>query len=304
MEEIVQQKRNGSVRLEKVTDCDAVIFRATKVVDHIGFKFDCDGYIATIGENGTINCEENTREYCKIDKLLETRVTKLDFIVHLITITLAFIYLLLADGSVVKGVFHLLFEFSFALCLIPKAVAIWVYRLMGDKEFKSYSQFLEASNSAQNAFYALGRVPTVEEAKCYSPYEIQNKYLPKLHWPTTILALGFVNNVYGWNFLIVCLLIFVTTYILNKKNLLYFWQRILVAKPDDVHYEAAIAAISNAVKWTEKVEIKCTTIIVPTCFGFEEFPETKCLACDEIERCRNIKEMWNISKGNFTETAE
>lgn len=294
MQEIVQHKQDESVVLEKVTDFDAVFFRAIKVVNDVRFKFDIRGFIATISDDGRVSCEENNRKNCKIDEKVEKCVFKVEMIEYTITIILAVIYLMMEDDSVLKSIFHLLFEFAFALSLIPKAVTIFVYRLLGDKEMKSFSQILYAANSAQNAFYALGRVPTVEEAKKYSPYDVQNKYLPKLYWPTTVLALGFVNGVYGWNFLIICVLILITAVFLNRNNLLRFWQVLLISKADDIHYEAAIAAISEAVKWTETVEVKYTTVVVPTCFNPDKFPETKCLACNEMENCQKAKKIWSI----------
>ena len=133
---------------------------------------------------------------------------------------------------------------------------------MGNKEITSFSKFLAAQHAVQNAYYDTGKVPNIDEVKKYSSYSYYSK-----HMTSKSAAIGMLwflmmllhHLPIPWNFLGI-LLVLPITVLLGRRNLLFFFQFLVVSKPSDIHYQTALAALETYIDIIDSIKISVTYV--------------------------------------------
>ena len=72
--------------------------------------------------------------------------------------------------------------------------------------------------------------------------------------------------------------------------MLFFWQFLTVSKPKDIHYQAALNALSEIVNDMDSVKMHFTSVQVST-HEHSDFSEQKCMGCELYDFCKEITRM-------------
>lgn len=206
---------------------------------------------ATVDENGLISRKrvERQEEYNQMkDKLkkLEERAFICSFIATILIFILGFV--LAAFEHPWFFVPINLMYLSIAAIFLSKKISILFARIFKDKEVIEYSKYLGAKNAAINAFNDKGKALKLEDVKEYSLYSNSWGSKGDTITATTFLILGVFRFLPPAWYILSIVVVFSIVMILEKKNILAFWQVLEVSKPDDKHYNAAIEALNGVVE--------------------------------------------------------
>lgn len=184
----------------------------------------------------------------KIEKMLHR------FSNYMFKITLAFL-LVIIGLTFIPGEFEdLLYWLLVFLCgmvLLGEAIVINYARFKKDAEITQFLKYLAAMNSARNAYYKLGRVPSMKEVRRYSAFSSESKYLNKTNFFTYIFYVMLLNVIPDWKMMAISGALFLIFMVLEKKHMIYFWQRLIYSKPDNVHYYTALTALTECIEKTK-----------------------------------------------------
>jgi len=250
MQKIV--KHSGEVRITGIAQADGVAFRAERFYEQpSNFPF---GTIATVHEDSTIKLGPwywktyQSPTQSKIRKYIQNTfiVTSILSLVFMLSHCFLNIY--------TETTHTILFNLSYVMIsamYLRNVTAVLVAKILGDQDVTNFSKFLAAKNAVQNAYYDLGKVPDIEEVKKYSLCSYYNDYLPSSDSAVGTLWLTFVIVrliPLPWQ---VFVLLFASAliFILGKKNMLFFWQYLMISKPTDTHFKAAIAALEHSLSF-------------------------------------------------------
>ena len=283
MKKIAELTEN--IRLVGQAEKDGVAFRAQRCK---GPGVNPIGTLATVQENSNIICtswdEENfeSQTHAKLTRSLNTTF----WIAGILGI--AFLSAYFAIDILSRKSYEILFSMAYIMIgftYIAEGIGILICRIFGNKEVISFSKFLAAKNAIQNAYYDLGKLPDLDEVKHYSTISYDNDYITSRDatLATFWIGLMIVHPLpSGWNILGLLVTI-VIIFTLGKNNKLIFWRFLLVSKPEDIHYKAAITALEECIRCIDFIvqdTVSITTDLAPN------FTEEKCKACSYYYSCK------------------
>lgn len=282
------------IRLRGFAEADAVAFEAG--IDAGVTTVGDIGKIAIIKEDGSLICE---------DYSFENQIPEMSKKIHkrgkwfkISTIALAIICLVGYFANAMHGgESYLGFSMAYiflGLSFMSEAAVIGLGKFLGDQEMEAYAKFAGAKNAITNFFYTNKRIPSLEELKQTSRIIDRTDYIEGATFASTWIILGIFRLLPGLWFLPAALaflgiMIFAEPGIFKK-----FWQKnIITSKPDEIHCQAAIKALEEAVKWTEQFSVKVSKKpITKDDFIAQQghiFDEEKCSKCKSYKQC---KDMW------------
>ena len=294
MEKIAKHPKD--IRLEGIVEDDGVGFIPVKIVGPASVCF--TGCLATTEKesneikrkpvNTTLR-SKNTEDCYKrkMDEKIKKRgitvilFSALGIIASLIMMCVC---VKLPNQEILINLFATIVYFMMIVLILHKAFAIWLGKIFRNKEYMNFSKFLGAKNAAENAFYDLGRVPTMEEIKEYSLYSAEDKYTKNSYIATLWLVLSCVRFLDGWAFWVVTICTILLLCWLEAKEKLAFIQALVVSKPEEKHYEVAIAALEEAADILEHVEVRFQEVEIE--LDPENFNEETCKECPAYDYCK------------------
>lgn len=283
-------KPNGDIRLKGFSEKDGVAFFAppsNKVP--MSFLDPFIGTVATVDENNAIDChmmitnEPTSSIDRKVNKIAEFVCKVLFF--SILVFTIAFFVCSFTEKTFLADLLFTLLYMAMAVLSILKGFIIFVARILGDKEFKNFSKFLAAKNAVENAYYDLKKVPTIEELKNYSIFSPTSKYLVFDNTATVLILICIVRFLPGVWYWIIISSVLVVIVVLQSKGVFFFWQLLIVSKPENIHYEVALKALENTLEFHDSISVSVTVQE----FNGELFSEEKCNGCELYDFCK--KEM-------------
>ena len=307
MKKIVNQPKG--LRLDGVVDSGGVGFIPTK--DAGPAMVQTSGFFATADESGSINCDviypdyrrpdndENYDAHDKMDNKISSHV-KLVWGCGAAIIVASFVLLFMTISSpnvdIWMNVLMSVIYISFIVCIIPKAFVIFLGRVFRNKEMIEFSKYLGAKNAVQNAYYDLRKVPNKEEVKDYSLHASECKYTRLGYVAALWVLISVIRFINGWWYWIAAILAILILMFLEHRNYLTFWQTLIVSKPDDKHYNVAIAALEETDELINSFDISFH--MFKGQLDPENFEEEKCKNCPAYDFCKGF------SQNNSTESEE
>lgn len=305
MKKIVKQPKG--LRLDGVVDSEGVGFIPTK--DAGPASVQTSGFFATADEDGSIKCnviypdyrtpedDENYTAHDKMDKKIHSLgkfVLGSGAAIVVACFAVLFMVISSANVEIWTHVLMTLVYLSFVVCIIPKAFVVFVGKVFRNKEMIEFSKYLGAKNAVQNAYYDLGKAPNMEEVKDYSLYLSECKYTKMGYVASLWVLISVIRFISGWWYWIAAILAILILMYLEHKNYLTFWQALVVSKPDEKHYKAAIAAMEETSELIDSFEI--TFKVIKGQPDPENFDEEKCEGCPAYDFCK--EESQRISNGS------
>lgn len=253
-------KPTGYNRLRSHVDSNSVTMCATVGDDFIAMAG--KNIRATVDEIGHLKCSfvEGDPENKQFSEKLN-RISKRIFFACSIGTAVCFalaIVMAMFEGWVYQVAFTLTY-FMLAGCILHEGVGIFIARLFGDKEIRSFVKFHAARNAAINAFNATQKVPTLEEVKQYSIFNHQNQYVKNGYMAIVFIGFSLLRFLPIWAYVATAIALVVLVFTGEKKAWLRFWQFLVTAKPQDCHYEAAIAAMAETAEFFERAKFEKIT---------------------------------------------
>ncbi len=310
MKKIVKHPKG--LRLDGVVDSEGVGFLPTKEAGPMSLQ--TSGYFATADEGGNINCNviypdshelEEGEEYNahdEMDKKIHSR-GKFVLAAGIATIVACFVMMFVVaswpSAYVWADVLLTVIYLALIVLIIPKAFIVFVGRLFRNKEMIEFSKYLGAKNAVENAYYDMGKTPNLEEVKDYSLHSADCKYTKMGYLAALWLIISVIHFIDGWWYWIAAILSVVLVVLLNSENYLTFWQALIVSKPGEKHYKAAIAAMEETEELIDSVKVSFHVVQGMT--DPENFEEEKCKGCPAYDFCKEISQ--EIAKGG-NENAE
>ena len=132
------------------------------------------------------------------------------------------------------------------LMLFNEAIVLNYARMKKDPEIWQFLKYLAAMNSVRNAYYKLGRVPSIREARAASTCSSQSKYLNNTFF-FSFLSLVILYQVIP-NLLLIGVFgaLMIIFFMLELKKKIYIWQVLIYSEPYTYHYKVAIRALEKA----------------------------------------------------------
>ncbi len=257
-------KHPEGVRLEGIVEKDGVGFIPTKIAGPASVSF--NGCFATVEEeSGNVKCKNINHdpddEHC-IKPEMDEKIKKRGFRVILISaisivvaLAMMIVSIWLPNTEIWVNIFATIVYLMLFVLVLPKAFAILTGRLFRNKEMVSFSKYLGAKNAVENAYYNLGRVPNLEEVQEYSLYSSEDKYTKSSYIAALWLIISCVRFLDGWAYWIVTIAAILVLCWLDWKDKLAFVQAMVVSKPDEIHYKAAIVAMEEVADTLDHVEV-------------------------------------------------
>ena len=182
--------------------------------------------------------------------------------------------------------FNLFISVMYAMLVVmmmPKGFAILLGRLSKNKEMAEFSKYLGAKNAVENAYYDLGRAPDIEEVYRYSILANESQYVKATRLASLICIICCVRFLNGWLYWLAAVLAILILTLLEAKNLLTFWQYMVVSNPSEEHYNVAIKAMEETAEVIDSIQISYHAI--ETTPDPENFNEEKCKGCPAYDFC-------------------
>lgn len=277
---------------------EAGFFTGTTTVGDIG-------KLVTVKEDGSLTCENYSFEE-NVPKMSQ-KIYKVSKIVKITTIILAIVclvgYLMTSIATSQENYlgFSMAYIF-FGLSFMSKAVTVGLGRFLGNRDMENFSKYLGAKNSVVNSYYYYGRVPSVEEAKEITRTLERGDFVEDATFASFMILLGICRVLPTWGFLIAAIVVLVFC---HRLDFHWFWQMFfLTSKPDEIHYQAAIKALKEALKWTENFSVKVSEKEL-TVEEFKKamghvFEEKKCSKCGSYKFCKMMWDQINSGKGKIS----
>ena len=245
-------KKDRAIRLRGVADKNSVAFepyymdkgKEVKVQGHIAMRE--DGKIVDKVYYGNI-------EWSGIDYTIEKMSRKFmkRFLLAFLLIIAVNIVLVFVD----TGYNDIIYWVSAGLCslmLFNEAIVLNRERFKKNNDICSFLKYLSAMNSVRNAYYKLGRVPSIKEARAASALSSESKYLNNtffFSFACFVILYNVIPNVW---LMILTLGVLILMLNLERKKKIYFWQILIYSEPYTYHYKVAIKALEKAL---EKVNV-------------------------------------------------
>lgn len=303
-------KTPEGVRLESIVEKDGIGFIPGKSAGPATLRF--GGRFATVEEesgeikfkNISLDPEDDEEELCmkpEMDKKIKKRgfrVLLVSAILIIAAIVMMFVSITLTNAEVWINVFaSVLYPMLFIL-ILPKAIAILLGRIFRSKDMISFSKYLGAKNAVENAYYDLGRAPTMEEIKEYSIYSSEDKYTRSSYIALLWLIFSCVRFLNGWAYWLVTIAAILILCWLEWKDKLVFFQAMVVSKPEEIHYKVAIAAMEEAADTLDHVEVHFHMFELNP--DPENFDEARCSAkgCPAYDFCKEESQKMAKDEGD------
>lgn len=285
-------KPTGNIRLTGKAETDGVAFSAAKHFGPAGIS--SSKVFAAVDENSGITCYKYN-PYQHISGI-DSEIASRSKTTRKIAYALFFIFLVayLVCGIIQIGFGNIFFVLSYIMLSVTglkKAVTIFLARISGDKEIKSFSKFLAAKNAVQNAYYDLKRIPSIDEAKQYSRFSFTSEYIEPFDAAFATIFIPYSIACHGIPFLpLILVFSFVTliAIILAKKHMLFFWQFLILSKPENIHYEAALKALAESVSEVDSIEMHVTSFEISVNDEHHNFSGEKCKGCEFYDLCKEF----------------
>lgn len=253
------------------------------------------GKFVSVRSDGSLACEdynfeeENPQMVKKIHGW--GRILKIGLLIVAAVSMLSYVF-----GGAKSNVGFSLAYIFFGLAFVSDAVIIALGRLFGIKEIVSFSKFLAAKNTVLNFYNDYKCIPIVSVVREAESVErgTETDFIEFAPLALTLIVLGVARLFSGVIFAIVAILwmlgCITKKIILSKKILQYL---LVISEPDEIHYQAAIQALEEAMKWMENVTVK----VAQSKLSKEDFVakighifnEEKCAKCEHFKEC---KELW------------
>lgn len=300
-------KHPEGVRLEGIVEKDGIGFIPTKIAGPASVSF--NGCFATVEEeSGEVKCKNINNdpddEAC-IKPEMDEKIKKSGFRVLLISaisivvaLAMMFVSIWLPYTEIWINVFASIVYLMLFVLVLPKAFAILIGRIFRNKDMINFSKYMGAKNAVENAFYDLGRAPNMEEVQEYSLYSSEDKYTKSSYIAVLWLIISFVRHLDGWAYWLVTICAVLVLCWLDWKDKLAFIQAMVVSKPDEIHYKAAIAAMEKVAYTLDHVEVHFHSFeFVP---DPENFDEEKCSKkwCPAYDFCKEESQKMAKEKGD------
>ena len=267
---------------------------------------------ATVDENGLTSCK-TVKEVTEFNQLKDKiqKLQKRALIIGAVGAVLMLILTLvfaLTEGSMYQVTFTLLYVMIAAM-IMSDSVGIFFARLFGDKEIKNYSKFLGAKNAVINAFNDTDRVPNQEEIREYSTFSGDTRSQKGCYLATIFLAFSVLRFLPLPIYFVTAIALIAVLMGFEKKHILSFWQALIVSNPDDVHYNAAIEAMREAIKYYDDIRFRLGIVVTVEVDPKElEIALENCKKCAEYDSCeereRREKLFADLKKETVDEAAE
>lgn len=256
-----------------------------------------EGKIVTVREDGSLNCseysfEENIPEMSK--KIYKRgKFFKISMMILAIICLVGYFANALRGGEENYLGFSMAYIF-FGISFMSQASVIGLGKFLGDQDMEEYAKFCGAKNAVINFFYNNKRIPTMEELKQTSRIIDRADLVENATFASTWIILGIFRLLPGLWFLLAAL-VFLGIMIFAEPGIFRkFWQKnIITSKPEEIHCQAAIKALEEAVEWTEHYAVKVSERQITKEDFIKErghiFDEEKCSKCKSYEQC---KELW------------
>ena len=219
----------------------------------IEFNLSPSSAFGYVDKDGNVKCsyhmpdylEKVQEEYNKIDKKNVIRLRKFFMISYLTLYILSIIVMFFAQNfaNLLMAISFFIWGFSNSTSMIYS----FIMRSLKVERFVQTHRFHSAEHAVVNAYYDLGRVPTLEEIKNYSnfAYNCGAEMEVKKMLPMLIMGFSrlFPNDV--WIFVFIGMLIIV---FLFMKKYLYYTEIITLKEPTDLEYKVAIKTLEFALK--------------------------------------------------------
>lgn len=311
MKKIVKHPKG--LRLDGVVDSGGVGFLPTKEAGPMSLH--TSGFFATADEKGDIKCDviypdgrvpEEETDYNAHDEMDKKIYSRGKFVlgagaaIIVASFVMLFVTMSWPSAAIWMDVLMTVVYLAFSALIIPKAIVVFVGRIFRDKEMIEFSKYLGAKNAVQNAFYDMGKTPNLEEVKDYSLYSSECKYTKMGYLASLWILISVIRFIDGWWYWIATILAVILLVLLESENYLTFWQALIVSKPDEKHYKAAIAAMEETEELIDGIEVSYH--VVQGRPDPENFEEEKYKGCPAYDFCK--EESQKLAKDGENEAEE
>ena len=307
MKKIVKHPRG--VRLDAIVEKDGIGFIPAKSAGPATVSF--NGCFATVEESGNVTCkrlgpesEEDGNEIC-MKKEMDKKIKKHGFVVLIVSaiiimasLVMMFVSFKWPNVELWLNIFASIVYLMMFVLVLPKAFAILIGKIFRNKEILSFSKYLGAKNAVENAYFDLGRTPTMEEVKEYSLYSSEDKYTQSSYIAFIWLIMSCIRFLDGWAFVLATICAVLILCLLEWKNKLAFVQAMVVSEPDEIHYKVALAAMEDAADTLDHVEVHFHVVELNP--DPENFNEERCSAkgCPAYDFCKEESQKMAKEKGD------
>ena len=230
-------------------------------------------------DKDVLKTEQKLKKYTKVFAIIIA-------VLALACMVLSFVSVKWEDSNLWTDLFATAMFVLLAMICLAKPCVIAILKFFGNKEIRSFSKFLAAKNSIENAYYDLGKVPTIEEAKQYSTRSLKCPYTRYGHFALICLFIGIIRNLDGIFYWIVAVAAIALVWVLEEKNHLTFWQKPILSNPDTKHYQVAIKALEESLKVIGHVHIGYKEINFET----DGLAGENCNMCEKYDFCKQLNQ--------------
>lgn len=290
-------ERTAEIRLRGFAETNGVAYEAGLFYGLAGVNR--IGKLVTAKEDGTLSCEDY--DFDTNIPEISRKIRKRGKIIKIISLILALVciigYIATAFASPTENYLGFGMAYIFlGISFMNNATAIGLGKFVGDQDMENYSQYAGAKNSVLNSYYLYGKVPTMEEAKQVARTIERAEYVENANFASFLILLGICRFLPTFWFLVASIALIFISIKADSKFFKWGWQMIATtSKPEEIHYQAAIKALEEALEWTKNIKVKVSRKEIP----LEElkqvsehvFEEEKCKECPSYEDC---KKMWSM----------
>lgn len=291
MKKIIKGK--GDIRINGYSGVNCITLNSIKVTETFAFRTSVSGR-ATVDENENIISEKVDFTDVKTEMYdsIKNRTEKTKVILMITSLVCMFLSLPVAFlGRYFSEIAMSLFFLLWGCSLIPDAVVMLFLRIRGDSDAISLSKFHSAEHAVINAYYDLGRVPTIEEIRNYSNFSYYCGSLEKLKKASYIFGFAIARLLPGLWYLLGLIIIEIVIFILNKNGKIYFMEFLVTSEPTEREYKVAIAALEKCIEISQDMVPDEFSVVVQFMTNLfsdalkHSFSPEKCRNCPNYDLC-------------------
>ena len=245
MKKIAKQK--GDISIYGSSHRDGITFSAVQRLDDV---IQLTGPKIRSTEAGTrplSNNDEKELNYWRQKQEKKIKIFSNVMIVLSIMCLPVFFVALCTKNEFMACISKWIFVIATGITLTSHSTGYFFFYIVGDKNMASIRRFNGAKHAVINAFYDLGRTPTLEEVRKYSRFSSECDYLKEeACWFGGIIIISIATFFSGKTYFILLVVLTVIFRYLNKMDKLYFMEFLTVGIPTDYEYEIAINGIKEA----------------------------------------------------------
>lgn len=249
-------KQNGEISFSGESGINSICFKAYITKGPVSISK--DAVIARIDEKGEITCSnkdsyENERKtFINVMEAMKSKYKKMFFNISIACFIMSIV---LGFFSIIAMNIMMSVYFLFWACyLVPDLSGLFFEKLRKNEDSLSLLRFHSAEHAAINAYYDLGRVPTLEEIRGYSNFSYSCGSLSQIIKFVPFLLVAITRLLPSFWFVISTIIIFTMIFWFPESKL-YFMEFLVTAEPTDREYKVAIAGIEQAVNEIKDIEI-------------------------------------------------